>query len=364
MRLFLRLPAVGVLAVLCFSFANAGQPQILQVRYRSPLLAEFWGQPVSIDATVLLPDSYYREPARRYPVIYWFTGFDGNDNVGLWWELEWQRPMRQDHLQVIVVFPNIMFNGGAQEFADSANDGPWGAAFTGGFVPATDAHFRTIGTPQMRFLAGISSGGWASLWLQINYPALFGGVWSIAPDPVDFHDFLGADLTRDPPQNFYVDSSWKPYMTERHGGHDTMTLRDFVHLVPWARPQFDAFDVVFSPRGTNGKPEPLFDRRSGRIDPAVAAYWETHYDIATIVRNRWSILGPQLRGKLHIIVGTEDTFHLNESVALLAAELKGLGSDAEIDFAPGADHFTVMNWNGGVIPYMIGEIRALHDMRP
>ncbi|HEY9084516.1 MAG TPA: alpha/beta hydrolase-fold protein [Candidatus Tyrphobacter sp.] len=351
---------VGVLALLCGAIAFPDEPQILTVRYRSPLLSAFWGQRVSIDATVLLPDSYYKEPQRRYPVIYWFTGFDGSDYVGLQRELEWQRPMRHDGFEAIVVFPNIMFNGRAQEFADSANDGPWGAAFTSGFVPETDTHFRTVGTPQERFLAGISSGGWASLWLQVNYPALFGGVWSVAPDPVDFQNFLGADLTQDP-RNLYTDSSGNPYMTERRRGHDTMTLRDFMSLVRWARPQFDSFDEVFGPRGGDGKPEPLFDRRTGRIDPAVAAYWEAHYDIASILRDRWSAIGPQLHEKLHIIVGTEDTFHLNESVALLAAELKALGSDAEVDFAPGADHFTVMNWNGGLVPYMLAEIQTLEQ---
>ncbi len=38
--------------------------------------------------------------------------------------------------------------------------------------------------------SGHSSGGWSSLWLQIEHPEVFGGVWSLAPDPVDFRDFV------------------------------------------------------------------------------------------------------------------------------------------------------------------------------
>ena len=41
---------------------------------------------------------------------------------------------------------------------------------------------RGIGTPAARFLTGHSSGGWSSLWLQVDYPEFFGGVWSTAPD--------------------------------------------------------------------------------------------------------------------------------------------------------------------------------------
>ena len=46
-----------------------------------------------------------------------------------------------------------------------------------------------------------------------------------------------------------------------------------------------------------------------------------------------------MKGKLHIVVGTADTFHLNEAVELLDAELKKLGSDAKIEYIPRKTHF-------------------------
>ncbi len=66
-----------VLLVLVSRFsAIAGDPQYLAVSMRSDALSAFWGQPITIDAHILLPDSYYKEPKLRYPVLYWIQGFD------------------------------------------------------------------------------------------------------------------------------------------------------------------------------------------------------------------------------------------------------------------------------------------------
>lgn len=336
--------------------AKADEPQILRVEFRSPSLSAFWREPINIEASVLLPDTYYRQPDRRYPVIYWIPEFDANDLIDPLTERRWQRAMRQLHFEAIVVVMGVMFNGVAQEFADSANDGPWGTAFTREFVPDMDSRFRTLPSAEDRFLAGHSSGGWASLWLQVNYPELFGGVWSISPDPVDFQSFCGPDLALVSPGNFYHDAEGRSYVLHDVDGQQTYTLQELTTTSLWGPAQFNSFEIVFSPRGANGKAERLFDRWSGAIDPKVAAYWEQHYDIARVIGDNWETLSPQLQGKLHIIVGDDDNFRLNESVALLGAELRALGSDAEIDFAPGADHWTVMDWNGGVIAYMLREI--------
>ena len=329
--------------------SHAGEAQYLHVAMRSSVLTQFWGQPVSVEAHVLLPDSFYKEPQKRYPIFYWIQGFGGDGQIDLNNELSWQRPMRRLHTEFIVVFLNGMFNDGHQEFADSANNGPWGTALTTEFIPETEKRFRAMATAETRFVGGNSSGGWSALWLQVSYPNVFGGEWSLAPDPVDFRDFTGPDLTRVPPQNFFKDDAGHAYRL------DGEPLSDFVVGPSWKRHQFESFDAVFSPRGTDDKPEPLFNRQTGVIDPTVARYWEQHYDIAAIMRENWHTLGLQLRHKLHIIVGTRDQFRLDGPVTLLQKELRGLGSDAEIDFAPGANHFTVFDWNGGAIDYIIKE---------
>ena len=343
---------VGAWAAFGCTRARAAEPQYLHINTHSAVLTSFWGQPVSVDAHILLPDSYYKEPRRRYPIMYWIQGFTALGDIDLDDQLIWQDPMRRLKREFIVVFLNGMFNWSHQEFADSANDGPWGTALTTEFIPETESRFRAIGTPQTRFVGGHSSGGWSALWLQVTYPDLFGGEWSLAPDPVDFRNFSGPDLTRTPPQNFFNDPQGHFYTI------DGKPLRWFVVGPGWEQHQFESFDTVFSPKGGDGKPEPLFDRKTGTIDPAVAAYWETHYDISRILGDHWSTLASHLRGKLHIFVGDADNFRLNEPVQLLQERLTKLGSDAEVVVAPGLNHFTIFSLNGDAIGYIMREANA------
>jgi hypothetical protein len=116
-----------------------------------------------------------------------------------------------------------------------------------------------------------------------------------------------------------------------------------------------SFEAVFSPRGQDGQPMPLFDRDTGRIDPFVARAWE-RYDIARVLRANWRTLSPRLKGKLHIIVGTADTFHLDEAARLLQGVLKELGSDATFEFIEGRDHFNL--YEGGLAERMAQEMYA------
>src|SRR5690606_7019906 len=99
-----------------------------------------------------------------------------------------------------------------------------------------------------------------------------------------------------------------------------------------------SFDWVFSPRGKDGRPLPLFDRVTGKIDPEVARYWRDNYDISAIIRRDWQKLKPQLDGKIHVIMGTMDTFHLDEAAKLLDLELRVLGAEADFFWMEGRTH--------------------------
>ena len=58
---------------------------------------------------------------------------------------------------------------------------------------------------------------------------------------------------------------------------------------------------------------PLIEERAatGEIDPGVAAYWRSHYDIVEYLKDNWKTPGPNLRGKIHLRLGTDDTFYLD-----------------------------------------------------
>jgi hypothetical protein len=322
---------------------------------QSVRLSHFWHHPVSVRAQVLLPSSYAASAQRHYPVIYWIHAFGGSYHIGRTAEHNWRTAMAKAHSEYILVFLDAELRRVHHEFADSANNGPWGTALVSEFIPALDKRFRTI--PSKRFLAGHSSGAWAALWLQLNYPKVFAGAWAISPDPVDFHDFAGLDLAR-PQQNFYRDSYGRDYGFVRRNGHDTTTLRQFVQNVPWAGAQFDSFDAVFSPRYPEGKPKRLFDRRTGRIDASVARYWEAHYDIDALIQKHWTEMRPWIDGKLHVFVGTQDTYHLDGPVRRMAAAFSALHGHGEFDFVSGAGHNDIFQ-KGDVIDRCVAEMSQI-----
>jgi hypothetical protein len=101
--------------------------------------------------------------------------------------------------------------------------------------------------------------------------------------------------------------------------------------------QLRSFEAVFSPLDEAGLPKRLWDRDSGQVDPAVAKAWEP-YDISLVLHRDWRRLKPLLAGKLHIMMGTLDTFYLEGATRQLADRLKNLGSDAEVTMVEGASH--------------------------
>jgi hypothetical protein len=98
---------------------------------------------------------------------------------------------------------------------------------------------------------------------------------------------------------------------------------------------------------------PIFDKTTGAIDHKTAAYWHDHYDLDAILQRDWSRpdapLGPKLQGKLHLYVGSDDTYFLNDAVYLMEDFLKTTGTpghgvpyEGEVKYGPRAEHC----WNG------------------
>ena len=87
--------------------------------------------------------------------------------------------------------------------------------------------------------------------------------------------------------------------------------------------QFDIWEAVYAPVGPDGYPKRIWDKRTGVIDPAVAAQLKEHYDLGHILRRDWSKgLGKKLQGKVHIYVGDMDNYYLNNAVYLAEDFLK------------------------------------------
>ncbi|MCS7045648.1 MAG: esterase family protein [Gemmataceae bacterium] len=313
-------------------------PRIKLVDIESKLLSAFHGKPMRMRAGVALPKSFADNPERKYPVIYEIPGFSGNHFQAL--AMEKRTEVADVEMIHVTLDPSCRL--GHHVFADSANNGPCGRALVEELIPYLEKNFRGLGTPTSRFVTGHSSGGWSSLWLQITYPDFFGGVWSTAPDPVDFRDFQRVNIY-EPGANLFFDAKGDKRPLARRGGKILLWYKPFsdLEVVMGRGGQLFSFEAVFSPRGADGKPRPLWDRATGAIDPVTAEAWKK-YDIRLILETSWKTLGPKLAGKLHVYMGGEDTFYLDGAVRLLQQALKNLGSDAVIEIFPGHDHGSFM----------------------
>lgn len=307
----------------------------------SALMTRFSGRATSIKGWIALPPGY-AEGKQTYPTAYSDGGFGSNSDSARMNAAGVAAMMAKGEMPPMIwVILDHHIATGTHEFADSANNGPWGAALTSEAIPALEAKYRMDARASGRFLNGHSSGGWSTLWLQVAYPKIFGGTWPTSPDPSDFHDFTNIDIYA-PGANAYAGPDGKDHPLIRDKGKVVATLRQFAQLESALGPyggQFASFDWVFSPRCPDGRPCALFDRATGKIDPAIAAYWREHYDIAHIVACDWPALKPDLDGKIHLIVGTADTFYLDGPAHRLQAVLDGLGAKSSFRFVPGRTHF-------------------------
>jgi hypothetical protein len=320
----------------------AAKPYASAFNFQSAALSQFWGRPITMRGWVLTPPGYTPAQAERYPTVYWLHGYGGSyasvtRNIGLV-----NGPMvKGETPPMIWVFLDQSSPTGTHEFADSVNNGPWGLALTQELIPYLETQYRMDAKPTGRFLAGHSSGGWATLWLQTHYPAFFGGTWSTSPDPSDFHDFTGVDIYA-PHANMYHRADGSAYPLVRMHGKVMATLQEVSQLEAVLGPaggQMSSFDWVFSPRGADGRPAPMFDRASGDVDPVVASYWRDHFDIAHLVTEHWAELRGDLTGKIHVVVGDADTFYLDGPAHRLQRALDELHAGASFTYLPGRGHF-------------------------
>lgn len=310
--------------------------QIKYVKLRSHLLSNFHHRDVYLRCAVKLPEGYDEDPKRRYPTIYEIPGFGGTLEDARFY-------LRFDlfavrGLEIVRVFLDPECPTGHDVFADSANNGPVGTALVEELIPHLEKTFRLIPETGARYVTGLSSGGWASLWLQVTYPDVFGGVWSLSPDPIDFTAFQWVDLYA-PDANMYFKPDGSLIPASRDEGAGVIYTKNMCQMesVLGRGGQFQSFEAVFSPRGADGKPEQLWDRKTGAVNPKVAQAWRK-YDIRLVLESNWSELAPKLAGKLTIIAGDADTFYLERAVKKVKDVLAKLGSDANVVIVPGATH--------------------------
>jgi len=321
---------------------QAARPHVQAIDYTSPGLTAFWGRPVKMAGWVLTPPGYDAKARTTYPTVYFTHGFGGNASRLVQRMADIYASMANGKMPPMIwVMLDESSPTGTHEFADSVNNGPWGQALTTELIPFLESRYRMDARSTGRFLTGHSSGGWATLWLQTRYPKLFGGTWSTSPDPSDFHDFTGVDLYA-AQANVFHKADGSAYPLVRDHGKVMGTFEQFVkleHVLGSYGGQLASFDWVFSPRGQDGAPLPMFDRDTGNVDPAVVSYWREHFDIAYRMQREWPTPKADLDGKIHLYVGTADTFYLDGAAHQFKAVLDGLHAKSDIRFLQDKTHF-------------------------
>ena len=354
---------------------------IKHIQIESKLLSEFWGRPMYVGAHVLLPEGFDEHPEAKYPLAimhghfpYDFGGFRPNPpdpdlepDYSARFDIHGYNKIVQQEAHDFYTtwtgpdFPRVLAIKiqHANPFYDdsyavnSENLGPYGDAITYELIPYIEQKFRGIGEGWARFVYGGSTGGWEALAVQVKYPEEYNGCFAACPDPIDFRAFCLVNLYEDK-NAYYYESSFKKALRPGHRdylGQVQSSLMEMNHrelaLGTKSRSgqQWDIWEAVYSPVGPDGYPQRIWDKKTGEINPKVAAFWKENYDLAYIMKRDWSSLGPKLKGKVHLYCGDMDNYYLNNAVYLAEEMLEETSDpyyDGEVDYGDRAEHC----WNG------------------
>jgi len=372
---------------------EADTKYVRHVRIQSELLTKFWGKPMYLGALILVPEGFDEHKEAHYPLAIFHDHFvsdfsdfrteppdpnlkpdyserfhiSGYNRIqqeeGYKFYKQWSGPNFPRILVVKVQHANPYYDDSYA--VNSANLGPYGDAIETELLPYIEKQFRGIGQGWARFVYGGSTGGWESLAVQMFYPDDYNGAFVACPDPVDFREYTVIDIYKDK-NAFYLQGAHKQVeqpAERNYLGQTLATQRDMnayeLALGSHSRSgeQYDIWQAVYGPVGADGYPQPIFDKRTGEIDPKVAEYWREHYDLRAILEKNWATLGPKVQGKLHIYCGSADTYFLNNAVYRMEDFLKRTANpsyDGEVKYGDRAEHC----WNGD--PTLPNYLSRLH----
>jgi hypothetical protein len=305
---------------------------VKRIKIRSEILSKWWGQPIYLGATVLLPKGYDEHPDLRYPVNYiqghfslgapggfGRSGRGGRGGRGGDFDALWLADDTPRFIYVTLQHPSPYYDDSYG--VNSENNGPYGDAIMQELIPAVEQRFRAIREPWARMLSGGSTGGWIALAHQIFYPDFYGGTFASCPDSVDFDYHQIVNVYKDA-NAYYLDRGWmkieRPNQRRPDGSivsmmkdenHYELTVGDHSR----SGGQWDIWEATYSPVGPDGYPQRIWNKETGQIDHAVAEHWKK-YDLLNVLRTNWPTLGPKLANKLNVYVGDMDSYYLNDAV--------------------------------------------------
>jgi enterochelin esterase-like enzyme len=345
---------------------------VKRIRIQSDILTKWWGQPMFLGATILLPKDYDQHGNVRYPVNYLQDHFSlaAPGGFGRGGELDrlWLADATPRFIYVTLQHPTPYYDDSYG--VNSENNGPYGDAIINELIPAIEARFRAIRQPWGRILSGGSTGGWIAAAHQVLYPDFYGGAFASCPDPVTFSSHQLVDIYKDS-NAYFLEKGWmrveRP-AERRPDGSVVAMMKDenWFELVVGDKSrsggQWDIWEATYSPVGADGYPRRIWNKATGELDRSVAEQWRK-YDLLHILQTNWTVLGPKVANKLNVYVGEMDSFYLNNAVEKLHAFLSKADDPkftGEIVFQRGAPHC----WGPGAADLLQKMTRQVEKVAP
>lgn len=329
----------------------ADTEQVKRFKIQSGILTKWWGHPIFLGATVLLPREYDKHPGLKYPIVFQHGHFSTAAPAGFDRDTAFQKYWMADGtprvIYVTLQHPSPYYDDSYG--VNSANNGPYGDAILKELIPEIETRFRVIREPWARVLTGGSTGGWIALALQVFDPDFYGGTFSLCPDGVDFRYHQIVNIYNDP-NAYWIDQEWtrieRPNQRRPDGNIQSMMKDENWYELTVADKsrsggQWDIWEATYSPVGPDGYPQRLWDKKTGVINKTVAEAWKK-YDLREVLEKNWTTLGPKVAHKIHVYIGDMDSYYLNMGVRMLDEFFRERAKDppfkGEVVFQPMAPH--------------------------
>lgn len=157
--------------------------------------------------SIYLPPSYYKNPTKRYPVIYLLHGIGDTDETWIkpwsekndgYWAIQnvMNKGIAEGKLgEMIVVMPDNRTNWFGSFYVNSSVTGNWEDFNSKELVKFIDTKYRTIAKTENRGVLGHSMGGYGAITLAMKHPDIFSVAYGMNPALIDW----GGDMTLENP---------------------------------------------------------------------------------------------------------------------------------------------------------------------
>jgi len=165
--------------------ANAAPTRIEHIHVHSPALeGALEGDSPDREVIVVLPPSYDRSKATRYPVVYALHGYSigatqwtGEIHVPQVIESAFAKGARP----MIFVFPDSKTVHNGSMYSSSVTTGDYETFISRDLVAYIDAHYRTLPDRRSRGLVGHSMGGYGASRIGMKHADVFGALYLMSP---------------------------------------------------------------------------------------------------------------------------------------------------------------------------------------